>query len=147
MNMRFPLLLLLSVLLAVSAGCGTRARKTSKVVEPSGGVLALESQKKFTAKDMRDAIITGGADYGWIVADAGTDTLEATNTVRGKHTVVVSIPYTATTYSIHYKDSTNMHYKPKDDGTFTINKSYNVWVRNLDKGIKKRITEKQTAGK
>jgi hypothetical protein len=140
MKMRFPLLLLLSVLLIFSAGC---SRKKSNVPEPTGLVPASTSKNRFTAGDVREAIIKGGAAKKWQIVDMGADTMQATITVNDKRTVVVSIPYTAAAYSIHYKDSTNMGYKAKDDGTFSINKNYNKLVLDLEQAIQKQIALKQ----
>jgi hypothetical protein len=133
-----PLLLLLSALLVFSAGCGR------PMAAPSGSVTASISGKPFTAGDMRAAIIKGCAARNWRVTDAGPDTMEATISMRNKHTVVVSIPYTATSYTINYKDSTNMGYKAKDDGTFSINKNYNKLVLDLEQAIQSQIALKQT---
>ena len=142
MGTRF-LLVLLSVFLIFSIGCG---RKTSKVAAPSGGSGASVTQTKFTAKDMRAAIIAGCAETGWRAADAGANTMEATIIVRDRHAVLVSIPYTASDYSINYKDSDNMGYRDRGDGTFAINTRYNNWVRRLNESIQKQISLKQ-AGK
>lgn len=62
-------------------------------------------------------IVKEGNDSGWRVSEPASNTIEATIMVRNKHTVVVSIPYTATHYSINYKASTNMEYKAKSYGT------------------------------
>ena len=138
MNMRFlPLLLLALSLLA--AGCF----RTASVATPSGGSAAAVNQANFTVQDMREAIFKGCADRNWRAVDIDASTIEATNTVRNKHTVVVSIPYTAENYSINYKSSTNMGYKPKADGTYSIHPNYNNWVGNLDRSIRIRIAEKK----
>ena len=136
MNMRF-LLLLLVVLLAFSVGC----RKTA--VTPSGNSAAALLHENFTAKDMREAILKGCANKNWRAADAGADTIEASLTMRSKHTVVVSIPYTAESYSINYKSSINMKSKDKDDGTLAISGHYNKWVNNLDQAIQQQIAQKK----
>ena len=51
------------------------------------------------------------------------------------HVAVVDIDYTDRTYSIRYKDSTNLDY----NGT-TIHRNYNGWIENLDKAIKAQLT-------
>ena len=138
MKTRF-LLLLLIALLAVAAGC----RRTSNVATPSGGAAAATAQASFSAQDMREAILKGCADKNWRAVETDANTIEATNTVRGKHTVVVSIPYTAASYSINYKSSSNMGYKAKSDGSFSIHPNYNNWVGNLDKAIRAHIAQKK----
>jgi hypothetical protein len=139
MNMRF-LLLLLIVLVAFSIGC----RRTSNVATPGGDSGAAMTQASFTVQDMRAAILKGCAEKNWRTAEIDAHTIEATNVVRGKHTVVVSIPYTAASYSIKYKSSANMGYKTKSDGTFSIHSNYNKWVGNLDQAIRVQIAQKKT---
>jgi hypothetical protein len=46
----------------------------------------------------------------------------------------VDVRYTATTYSITYKDSTNLNYR---DGQ--IHKNYNGWIENLDRDIRNEL--------
>ena len=138
MNMRF-LLLLLIALLVFSVGC----RRTANVATPSGGAGAVVAQDSFTAQDMRAAILKGCADKNWRAVEIDANTIEATTIVRGKHTVVVSIPYTAASYTINYKSSTNMNYKAKSDGTFSIHPNYNKWVNNLEQAIRMNIAQKK----
>lgn len=138
MNMRF-LLLLMIALLVLSTGC----RRTANVTAPAGGAGSAMAQESFTAQDMRNAILKGCADKSWRTVDRDANTIEATVIVRGKHTVVVSIPYTAAAYSINYKSSTNMNYKAKSDGTFSIHPNYNKWVNNLDQAIRAHIAHKK----
>ncbi|WP_297670612.1 hypothetical protein [uncultured Desulfovibrio sp.] len=96
------------------------------------------SQKAMTQKMMHDAIVRGCLERGWRVAEPSANLIEATVVVRGKHTVVVDIPYTTAHYDIKYKSSVNMDYKTKD-GTPCIHPNYNKWVGLLDEAIRKNI--------
>jgi hypothetical protein len=138
MNIRF-LLLLLIALLIFSIGC----RRTA--VAPGGGAPPSAVQANFTVEDMREAILKGCLDAGWQAAQIDANTIDATIVVRGKHTVVVSIPYTAESYAINYKSSINMAYKDKSDGGVAIHGAYNRWVDNLHAAIEKQIAQKKTA--
>jgi len=140
MNMRF-LFLLMIVVLAFSAGC--RTGRVSDMTTPAGSSAVAIDKELFTVQDMREAIVKGCAERNWRVVEKDANTIEATNVVRNKHTVVVSIPYTETSYTINYKDSTNMNYRPKSDGTFSIHPNYNNWVNNLDQSIQKQISLKK----
>ena len=51
------------------------------------------------------------------------------------HRAVVDVRYDTKTYSIKYKDSSNLQY----DGT-SIHKNYNGWIQNLDNAIRARLT-------
>ena len=102
-----------------------------------------EASKNISEKKMHDAIVKACADTGWRVSEPSSNTIEATIMVRNKHTVVVSIPYTATHYSINYKASTNMEYKAKSDGSAVIHPNYNKWVGILDKAIRQNVVSSE----
>ena len=55
----------------------------------------------------------------------------------GSHTAIVEIPYTTKTYSIIYKDSTNLKYDAEKQ---TIHENYRGWIQNLDNAIKSRLS-------
>jgi hypothetical protein len=76
------------------------------------------------------AIALGGARLGWNIVAVKPGLMEGT-LVNRNHTVVVNIPYTAENYSIQYVSSVNMY---AENGT--IHKSYNRWIRNLEKEIR-----------
>jgi len=83
------------------------------------------------ATTMAQAIIAGGTKKGWTMSRVGSGLIKGSLTVRD-HQVTVNIPYTQSSYSIEYVDSTNMLYKSKKN---TIHPKYNQWVRNLDLAI------------
>jgi hypothetical protein len=80
------------------------------------------SRKPATAQQIRDAIITGATAKRWQVREVGEGHLVAQIFVRS-HMAEVDITYDATSYSITYKDSTNLRY----DGTL-IHRNYNKWI-------------------
>lgn len=130
--MKKYLLLMVLVLALAAIGCRSgRPVGTFAYDFPSA-----EASKNISEKKMHDAIVKACADTGWRVSEPSPNTIEATIVVRNKHTVVVSIPYTATHYSINYKASTNMEYKAKSDGSAVIHPNYNNWVSRLDKAIR-----------
>ena len=131
MKTRF-LLLPMIVLLMFSVGC----RKGADTVTLGGNAATAKSD--FTSKDMREAIFQGCADKNWRAVDLDANTIEATIVVRGKHTVVVAIPYTASSFAINYKSSINMNAR---DGK--IHPNYNNWVNYLDQAIRRRIALQQ----
>ena len=104
---------------------------------------AAEARKNISDKQMHDAIVKACADTGWRATDVAPNTVEATIMVRNKHTVVVSIPYTATHYNINYKSSINMEYKTKSDGSSSIHPNYNKWVGILDKSIRQNVVSSE----
>ena len=53
------------------------------------------------------------------------------------HIAIVDITYNSDSYSITYKDSTNLNY----NGT-NIHRNYNNWINNLDNAIKVQLSNK-----
>jgi hypothetical protein len=53
------------------------------------------------------------------------------------HTAVVTIPFSTKSYSILYKESTNLKYDAEKQ---TIHGNYNGWVQRLDNEIRARIS-------
>jgi hypothetical protein len=115
------------------------------------------SGKPVTAEQVRDAILVAAKSNNWEMGKAPSqDLLSATLNVRGKHTVVVSIPYSAGMYSVQYQSSNNMKYRIADStlsgsvepyksgppaqsipaGTPMIHPYYDRWVQNLLQAIK-----------
>jgi hypothetical protein len=86
-----------------------------------------------TKDDVKKAILRAGSSLGWKLVDNGPDAMIGTLLLR-THTAVVDIPYSATQYSITYKDSTNLNY----DGT-SIHSNYNGWIQNLQKAINSQL--------
>ena len=50
------------------------------------------------------------------------------------HVAVVDIQFDSKTYSIKYKDSTNLDYTGN-----SIHKNYNGWIENLDNAIRVQL--------
>ena len=133
--------LLLLVLVLTLAAIGCRAGR------PVGSFTydfpTVRAHNNITENQMHDAIVKACADNNWRVSEPAPNTIEATIVVRNKHTVVVSIPYTATHYSINYKASTNMEYKAKSDGSAVIHPNYNKWVGILDQNIRRNVASSE----
>ena len=132
--------ILLFCLLALALAAATGCRSSGKAPSTVSYDMSATAQKKLTKKQMHDAIYRACVARNWTPRDAGPDTIEAELTVRGKHHVVVSIPYTADHYDIRYKDSRNMNYRVNADGTYTIHPNYNKWVSTLNHDIRKQLT-------
>lgn len=111
-------------------GCG---RATVPVVNYND-VAFTTTSKKPTLAQVKKAILTATETKGWIVNDKGAGKMDATLTVRGKHTVIVLITYTTSSFSINYVDSTDMKYGIKQ-GEPSIHPFYNEWVKELEEAI------------
>ncbi|HFK7270031.1 TPA: lipoprotein [Enterobacter asburiae] len=87
-----------------------------------------------TADQVKTAILKAGQKRDWIMTETGTGMIKGRLQSRD-HSVQVSIPYTATSYSINYENSLNLK---AADGK--IHKNYNRWVNNLDHDIQLNLS-------
>jgi len=87
-----------------------------------------------TDKDVKKAIMVAGAGLGWQMKEVEPGHIVGSLFLR-KHSAVVDIPYSTSSYSIIYKDSTELNY----DGT-NIHNNYNGWIQNLDRAIKASLS-------
>lgn len=82
-----------------------------------------------TQSEVKNAILKAGAQRQWIMSEVKPGIIKARQQ-SNNHTAEVLITYTATGYNIKYDNSLNL----KASGG-KIHKTYNRWVRNLDKDI------------
>lgn len=115
--------LMMVALVVVFAGC------TAPIKNVDHEAITTAPNKTLRAEQVRSAIMRAGAALGWVIKDNGPNALVGTLNLR-KHTAVVDIPYSATSYSITYRSSINLNEK---DGK--IHKNYNGWIQNLSNGI------------
>jgi len=87
-----------------------------------------------TADQVKTAIMKAGQKRDWIMTETGPGMIKGRLQSRD-HSVQVSIPYTATSYSINYENSLNLK---AADGK--IHKNYNRWVNNLDHDIQLNLS-------
>ncbi|MFN0160133.1 MAG: hypothetical protein ACKVQQ_02820 [Burkholderiales bacterium] len=121
MKLRFVAIALLALVLG--------ACRTAPSIYQVDNASIVSNVPKPSKDDVKKAIVRAGGGLGWQFRDNGADALVGTLVLR-THTAVVDIPYSATQYSIKYKDSTNLNY----DGT-SIHSNYNGWIQNLHKAI------------
>lgn len=86
-----------------------------------------------TESQIAKAIIRAGASLGWTMQKDAPGHITGTLNIR-KHIAIVDITYNSDSYSITYKDSTNLKY----NGT-NIHRNYNNWVHNLNNAIKAQM--------
>ena len=109
-----------AVFVGALAGCARTA--------PIAQVLSIVSAGH-TADQVKTAILKAGQKRDWIMTETGPGMIKGRLQSRD-HSVQVSIPYTATSYSINYENSLTLK---AADGK--IHKNYNRWVNNLDHDI------------
>jgi hypothetical protein len=92
------------------------------------------STRGYNLNDVRNAIQQAGVTLGWQMKDVRPGLILGTLYLRD-HMAQVDIPYDRQTYSIVYRDSSNLGY----DGT-NIHSNYNSWIQNLSAAINARLS-------
>ena len=83
----------------------------------------------------RAAILAGAASAQWTVEDDPRGRLLLRKGVRGKHAMVVEAVYTAGQVRFEYVDSTNLNYRMRASGTWSIHPNYMVWRAQLEDAV------------
>jgi len=117
-----------STLVLLVSGCGTQP-----VYNVADAPIAA-SKPNPSLDDVGKAIQRAGVALGWQMKETKPGHMLGTLYLR-KHVAVVDINYSVKSYSIQYKDSTELNY----DGA-SIHRNYNGWIQNLDKGIRAQLS-------
>ncbi len=125
--LRSALKVLVPAIVLVVAGC-----RVAPVYEVQQAPVT--TARAASVADVERAIRTAGAALGWQMLPRGPGNLEGTLVLRD-HRAVVDIKFDSKTYSIKYKDSSNLGY----DGS-TIHANYNGWVQRLDQTIRAQLS-------
>jgi hypothetical protein len=112
------------------AGCA----RTMPVYNVSSAPVAAPSGQ-LSAAQVRSAIIEALHDKRWIVKQDDPGKIMAEIMARS-HRADIDIDYSATQYSITYRDSANLRY----DGS-EIHRNYNKWIKLLERQINQRLSE------
>lgn len=120
---------LLAAALALGALTASAQRMPVAIVNHENVVVQRANGQPATGDDVRKAVLTAAQATGrkWVVEEPEPGHMVATYHVR-THTVATDIRYTATHFSVTYKDSINMKYGPGPNGAGVIHPFYNRWV-------------------
>jgi len=118
-----------SVLVLLAGGC----RAPMPVYNVTDAPVAA-SKPSPSLDEVGKAIQRAGVALGWQMKETKPGHMLATLALR-KHEAVVDVNYGVKSYSIRYKDSTELGY----DGQ-NIHPNYNGWIQNLDKGIRAQLS-------
>jgi len=126
--------LLLALLVIVGGlfygGCATVSQTVAQPLYNVEGAQARSYDgKALSSAQVEKAIISAATQRNWRVQKVKEGLIVATYYAR-QHMAQVEIKYSSSTYSINYKNSSELNY----DGT-TIHKNYNSWIKNLDNSI------------
>jgi hypothetical protein len=121
--------ILLAAAALISAGCAT----TQPIQNVQNAPIVLPPGKSVSMNQVTSAIMRAGASLGWQMEPAGPGKLTGRIALR-QHTAVIDVEHDTKSYSIKYRDSTNLDAR---DGS--IHKNYNGWIQNLDKNIRAQL--------
>jgi hypothetical protein len=120
-------LLVLVVVAAALGGCGAALAPINEV--PTTAVVSAASPQ-LTREEVRAALIRALATKGWQVLEDDAAHLTA-RVSAGGHWAIIHIPYSESSYAIHYIDSSP---GLKYDGS-RIHRRYNHWIHLLSERI------------
>lgn len=122
--------LLLAAAFVAFAGCGT----TQPIYNVEKSPIILPPGKTVNMQQVTTAIMRAGAGLGWTMQPEGPGKISGRIALR-QHMAVIDVTHDTKSYSITYRDSSNLEAK---DGM--IHRNYNGWVQNLDKRIRSELT-------
>jgi hypothetical protein len=139
-----------------SLSVNSYARTSVPIIDHNDVAITTGSSKPLTTEQVGTVISTAAATAKWeITKNASQDLLLATLRVRGKHTIMVSIPYSASKYSVRYESSINMNYQSQSEayapadpngigseigsGRGLIHPNYERWVQGLMLAIRTEL--------
>ena len=123
---------IVSLGLALLVGC----RAGGQVYEVKDAPIQTAAGTELTLEQVQKAIIDAGIKQTWIMTPVKPGEMLGEYNVQS-HQIHVLIPYTTKTYSILYKDSSNLRYDPVKR---TIHVNYQRWIERLDNEIKARLS-------
>jgi hypothetical protein len=116
-------------------GAIIEAKTERSSATPVGDAITEAKTGQLSAAQVRGAIIEAATDRGWIVKEDDPGRILLEIFVR-RHSAMVTIDYSPTTYDITYTDSENLLY----DGS-NIHRNYNGWILLLQQQINRRLNE------
>jgi hypothetical protein len=126
-QMRFLGIVVAAASLVFIAGCGTTVQpiynvQSAPITAPAGKTLSMT--------EVQQAILRAGTQLGWQMQPERPGRISGRLALR-THLAVVDIEHDTKSYSIKYRDSTNLEAR---DGM--IHRNYNGWIQNLEKAIR-----------
>jgi len=130
-------IILLSTLMIMSLVLAAGCMRQAALQNPRNLPVVSASGQSLKEAQVKQAILDGARDKGWVARELSPGVITASLAIRS-HLAEVEIPYSGSSYSILYKSSTNLDYRPGDQ---TIHNQYNNWVNYLRQAINARLAE------
>jgi len=118
------------LILMILVGC-----RTGSVLDIRDAGIPAAVGQHLAMDEVATGILAAGSKLGWTLAIQTQGHIVGTMVLR-RHTAVVDIFYSTNSYSILYKDSSNLKYDPTRK---TIHANYTGWIRNLHDAIQKEL--------
>lgn len=134
MHLRITMVALI-ILGLLFAGCieGLYNVKNSPVPKFQNRSLSLDEVKKAIMRS------SGTSNVRYEMSDVEPGLIHC-KLSKSRHEAWVDIPYSQESYSVLYQKSVNLRYAPTSaEGSETISRHYNTWIRNLDESIKRNL--------
>jgi len=125
------LVLLLVVLGSLSFVNTAYARRAVPLTNPGTASWGCD----LSMSEVKKGINTGLLVKNWTASNEKMGYTQGKIIVRGKHTMVVDINYTKSSFDIKYKSSDNLKYKVDDAGVEKIHPNANSWMGNLKSAL------------
>jgi len=122
--MRIVSMLLTAAAFAL-AGCATKP-----IYNVHNAPIVVSSGKTLSMSEVQLAIVRAGTQLGWQMQPEAPGRITGRLALR-THAAVVDIEHDTRSYSIKYRDSTNLN-----AGDGMIHSNYNGWIQNLEKAIR-----------
>jgi len=127
--MRYQHALMALGVLLLAAGCAA----SRPIVDVTDAPVVVSRGKQLSTTQVRDAIMRAGRSLGWQMTASDPGLITGRLDLR-RHAAVIGVRYNAKTYSILYKDSSNLDYQNGQ-----IHKNYHGWIENLDRSIRNEL--------
>lgn len=112
-----------------------QAARTAPIYTPEPIQVPAGKNAEAVKKAVRKALF----DKGWDAREIGPGHVQGKHTKSGKkesHTAIVDVKFDTKTVRISYKGSENLDYNQADG---TIHKTYNGWIKYLEKNIRANL--------
>lgn len=129
--------ILLSAIMIMSLCLATGCMRQATLQNPTNIPVVGATGKSLSEAQVKQAILAGAKEKGWVARELTPGVISASLAIRS-HLAEVEIPYSSTSYSIIYKNSSNLDYEAKDQ---TIHNQYNNWVNYLRQAIDGQMAE------
>jgi len=119
---------------ALAAAPAAQARGGAPLVSFEDVAIATADGHKPALDKVKQAVIRAASGREWAASVKNASTVRATYT-KGRHSAVVDVVFSQSSYSIRYVDSNDLNYSTDKDGKPTIHPAYNKAVTALRQRI------------